>query len=129
MLITAERAFVGLERCFSARQSLAFISFIQMNQPKKRSTEWCLLGADALKHSSQQMGSSPAAAAQASEAAAGAQQAAQLLGLLSQQLHTADLAIPAYARACSDILTQLFCSPPSGLQPVSLPETFIACRS
>lgn len=39
---------------------------------------------------------------------AGLQQSAHLLGTLAQQLHTADLALPPYARACSDILTDVF---------------------
>ena len=48
---------------------------------------------------------------QGPEAVAGLQQSAQLLGILGQQLHTAELAIPAYARACADIVSDLFSAP------------------
>ncbi|KAK9788145.1 hypothetical protein WJX73_001060 [Symbiochloris irregularis] len=45
------------------------------------------------------------------EALAGLKQSAELLGLLSQQLHSADAAIPPYQRLCRDIVADLFLAP------------------
>ena len=55
---------------------------------------------------------------QGPDSVAGLQQSAHVLGLLSQQVHTADLAIPAYARACSSIVSDLFC--PSSDMPAGV---------